>query len=98
LTYTPATSRTRRPIALLAILLPMICICGASGSVTAIGDQAERHATHQAGAPLHQELHSTHDFQRIPNGTRAHVIDVAKGGQWLNLSLPDGRTGWVTSR
>jgi endonuclease YncB( thermonuclease family) len=26
------------------------------------------------------------------------VIDVAKGGQWLKLSLPDGRTGWVTSR
>jgi endonuclease YncB( thermonuclease family) len=26
------------------------------------------------------------------------VIDIAKGGQWLKLSLPDGRTGWVTSR
>jgi endonuclease YncB( thermonuclease family) len=26
------------------------------------------------------------------------VIDVAKGGQWLKLSLPDGRTGWVSSR
>jgi micrococcal nuclease len=23
---------------------------------------------------------------------------VAKGGQWLKLSLSDGRTGWVTSR
>jgi hypothetical protein len=72
-TDTPATSRTRRPIALLVILLPMICICGASGSVTAIGDQGERHATHQAGVPLHQEPRGTHDFQRIPDGTRAHV-------------------------
>jgi micrococcal nuclease len=26
------------------------------------------------------------------------VIDTAQGGQWLKLSLPDGRTGWVTSR
>ena len=26
------------------------------------------------------------------------MIDVVKGGQWLKLSLPDGRTGWVTSR
>jgi endonuclease YncB( thermonuclease family) len=29
---------------------------------------------------------------------RAQVIDAAKDGQWLKLSLPDGRTGWVTSR
>ena len=26
------------------------------------------------------------------------MTDVAKGGQWLKLSLPDDRTGWVTSR
>jgi micrococcal nuclease len=64
----------------------------------AIGDQVELHATHQAGVPLHQEPRGTNDFQRIPDGTRAHVIEVAKGGQWLKLSLPDGRTGWVTSR
>jgi len=38
------------------------------------------------------------DFQRIPDGTQAQAIDVAKSGQWLKLSLPDGCTGWVTSR
>jgi hypothetical protein len=64
----------------------------------AIGDQVELHATHQAGVPLHQEPRGTHDFQRIPDGTRAQIIDVAKNGQWLKLSLTDGRTGWVTSR
>jgi micrococcal nuclease len=63
-----------------------------------VGDQVELHATHQAGVPFHQEPRGTNDFQRIPDGTRAHVIEVAKGGQWLKLSLPDGRTGWVTSR
>jgi hypothetical protein len=65
---------------------------------TAVGDQVELNATHQAGVPLHQEPRGTKDFQRIPDGTRAQVIDVAKGGQWLKLSLSDGRTGWVTSR
>jgi hypothetical protein len=50
---------------------------------TAVGGQVELNATHQAGVPLHQEPRSTNDFERIPDGTRAHVIDVAKGGQWL---------------
>jgi hypothetical protein len=62
------------------------------------GDHVEIKATHQAGILLHQESRSTHDFQRIPDGTEATVIDLGKGGQWLKLSLPDGRTGWVTSR
>ena len=63
-----------------------------------IGDQVVLQVTHPAGVPLHQEPRGTHDFQRIPDGTRAQVIDAAKDGQWLKLSLPDGRTGWVTSR
>lgn len=28
----------------------------------------------------------------------ATVIDVAQDGRWVQLSLPDGRTGWLTSR
>jgi len=63
-----------------------------------VGDQVEHKATHQAGVPLHQEPRGTNDFQRIPDGTRAQVIDLAKDGQWLKLSLPDGRTGWVSAR
>jgi hypothetical protein len=84
----------RTPL-LLTLLLSLVA--GFAFAAT-IGDQVELHATHQAGVPLHQEPRGTHDFQRIPDGTRAHVIDVAKNGQWLKLSLPDGRTGWVTSR
>jgi Bacterial SH3 domain len=64
----------------------------------AVGDQVELKATHQAGIPFHQEPRGTDSFQRIPDGTRAQVIEVVKNGQWLKLSLPDGRTGWVTSR
>jgi len=79
----------------LAILIPILCSAVFAATV---GDQVELKATHQAGVPLHQELHGTNDFQRIPDGTRARVIDIANNGQWLKLSLPDGRTGWVSSR
>ena len=75
-----------------------LCLAAGAAFATAIGDQVELKAANRAGVPLHQEPRGTNNFQRIPDGTRAHVIDVAKGGQWLKLSLPDGRTGWVTSR
>jgi Staphylococcal nuclease homologue len=64
----------------------------------AVGDQVELTATHQAGIPFHHAPRATPDFQRLPDGTRAHVIGVAQDGRWLKLSLSDGRTGWVTSR
>jgi micrococcal nuclease len=84
---------------LTSLLVTLSVLVAASlAFAAAVGDQVELKATHQAGVRLHQEPRGTHDFQRIPDGTRAHVIDVAKGGQWLKLSLPDGRTGWVTSR
>ncbi len=54
-------------------------------------------ATNQAGVPLHAEPRGTNDFQRVPDGTKATVIDVAQEGRWVQLSLPDGRTGWLTS-
>jgi micrococcal nuclease len=84
----------RTPL-LLALILSLVA---GLALAAAIGDQVELHATHQAGVPFHQAPRSTNNFQRIPNGTRAEVIDIAKEGQWLKLSLPDGRTGWVTSR
>jgi hypothetical protein len=71
--------RLRTPL-LLTLLLSLVA--GFAFAAT-VGDQVELHATHQAGVPLHQEPLGTHDFQRIPDGTRAHVIEVAKGGQWL---------------
>lgn len=84
-------------VTLLRCMVILLCMAGIT-SAAVVGDRVELKATHQAGVPLHQEPRGTNDFQRIPDGTRAHVIDLAKGGQWLKLSLPDGRTGWVTSR
>jgi hypothetical protein len=82
------------PLLCLVILLGMAEITGAA----VVGDHVELKATHQAGVPLHQEPHGTNDFQRVPDGTKATVREVAPDGRWLKLSLPDGRTGWVTSR
>jgi hypothetical protein len=96
----PLHHRAARNIPVLTPLLVTLALLFTVGMAfaTAIGDQVELHATYQAGIPFHQAPRGTNNFQRIPDGTRAHVIDVAKGGQWLKLSLPDGRTGWVTSR
>src|SRR5919106_1292636 len=46
----------------------------------------------------HRFWSHSNDFQRVPDGTKATVIEVAPDGRWLKLSLPDGRTGLVTSR
>ncbi len=92
--------RAARGIVSLAPLLVIVSVwlttsiaCAAS-----VGDQVELKANNRAGVPLHREPRGTHDFQRIPDGTRARVIEIAQGGQWLKLFLPDGRTGWVASR
>ena len=42
-----------------------------------VGDQVELQATHPSGIPLHQAPRGTNDFQRLPDGTEARVIDVA---------------------
>jgi micrococcal nuclease len=88
--------RTPLLMAVVVVLMPMLYAAGRTPA--AIGNQVELAAMHQAGVPLHQEPSGTRDFQRLPNGTRARVLDVAKHGQWLKLSLLDGRTGWVASR
>jgi hypothetical protein len=76
-------------------------MCWVAAGITfaaVVGDHVELNATHQAGVPLHREPRGTNDFQRVPDGTKATVLEVAPDGRWLKLSLPDGRTGWVTSR
>ena len=56
----------------LLCLMILCCTAGITVSAMVVGDQIELKATHQAGVPLHQELHATNDFQRIPDGTLAH--------------------------
>src|SRR5215475_7700903 len=89
-----------RPMHGLAPLLVTLSVFLAASIAfaAAVGDQVELMAMHQAGIPFHQEPRGTNSFHRLPDATRAQVIDAAKSGQWLKRSLPDGRTGWVTSR
>jgi endonuclease YncB( thermonuclease family) len=96
--HRPIRDAARYTSALTAILVAMSLFVVASMAVGAsIGDHVELKARNRAGVPLHQEPRGTHDFQRTPDGTKATVIEVAQDGRWLKLTLPDGRTGWVTS-
>jgi micrococcal nuclease len=93
----------RRGIRCRSCVTPLLCLVTllyAAGIIFAagVGDQVELKATHQAGVPLYAEPRGTHDFQRVPDGTKATVIELAQDGRWLKLALPDGHTGWVTSR
>jgi hypothetical protein len=76
----------------------IVSLVAGAAFAAAVGDQVELKAIHQAGVPVHKEPRGTNDFRRVPNGTKATVIDVASAGRWVKLALPDGRTGWVTSR
>jgi micrococcal nuclease len=78
------------------VILGLLLAAGMSFAA-AVGDQVELQARNRAGVPFHQEPRGTHDFQRLPDGTRATVIAVAQDGRWLKLTRADGRTGWVTS-
>jgi endonuclease YncB( thermonuclease family) len=88
--------RTRAFLTPFLVTLVVLLTVGIAFAAT-VGDQVELQARNRAGVPLHQEPRGTHDFKRIPDGTKATVIEVAQDGRWLRLTLPDGRTGWVTS-
>ena len=90
----PTRGLARHTRLLLTLVLLFTAI---SAFAAAIGDQVALHARIRAGVPLPQEPRGTHDFQCIPDGTRATVIEVAQDGRWLKVSLPDDRTGWVAS-
>jgi hypothetical protein len=94
---------SRRAVRCPSLAMSPLCLailfCAAGSTFPAVvGDQVELNAPHQAGVPLHNEPCGTNDFQRAPDGTRATVLEVAPESRWVKLSLPDGRTGWVTSR
>ena len=77
-----ACSRTarswRRVIPWLGIL--GLFLTASLAWTAAIGDQVVLQATHPAGVPLHQEPRGTHDFQRIPDGTRLAQSGRSAGG------------------
>jgi micrococcal nuclease len=95
-TRSQAVLGLRRVVPWLGIL--GLLLAASLAWAAAVGDQVTLQARIRAGIPLHQEPRGTNNFQRMPDGTRATVIEVAEDGRWLKLSLLDGRTGWVMSR
>jgi hypothetical protein len=64
----------------------------------AVGDRVELRATHPAGVPFHSAPGGSQRFERVPGGTVATVIGLDRGGSWLELRVPDERTGWISAR
>jgi hypothetical protein len=96
----PCIRRAARCTSSLTRLLVILSLFFAAGITfaAAVGDQVELKATHQAGVPFHKAPGGGQTFQRVPGGTVATVIDLARGGSWLQLRLADARTGWITTR
>jgi hypothetical protein len=70
----------RHPVRGLAVLTPLLLTLALlfPASLTlavAVGDQVELNGTHQSGIPLHKEPRGTNDFQRVPGGTKATVVN-----------------------
>jgi hypothetical protein len=75
----------RRAVRCPSCVTPLLCLtilfCAVGVTFAAVvGDHVELNATHQAGIPFHQEPCGTHDFQRVPDGTKATVREVAPAG------------------
>jgi hypothetical protein len=64
------------PLPVLSLFIPTSIAFAA-----AIGDHVELKATHQAGVPFHTAPGGTQQFQRVPSGTVATVIDLDRAGR-----------------
>jgi hypothetical protein len=88
------SSQIGRSLIVVAVLLLL-----ATSSWTqdaAVGSRGELKATNPLGVPLHRQARSSL-FGRAADGTIGTVIDLQNQNRWLNLTLPDGRTGWIVS-
>jgi hypothetical protein len=77
--------------------LPLLCTINRSNPYRRFTDIPLK-ATHQAGVPFLNAPGGTPTFQRVPTGTVATVMGLDRGGRWLQIRLPDQRTGWMAAR
>jgi hypothetical protein len=66
-----------RGLAVLTPLLLTLALLCTTSLTFAVGDQVELTARNRAGVPLHAEPRGTHDFQHVPDGTKATVRALA---------------------
>jgi endonuclease/exonuclease/phosphatase family metal-dependent hydrolase len=89
----------RGPSCLPSFLVTLSLLLAASlAFAAAIGDRVELKATQPSGVPVHNAPGGTPKFQRVPSSTIATVLDLARDGRWLQIRLPDQRTGWIAVR
>ena len=63
-----------------------------------IGDTIKLTASIPEGVPLHTRSENSFRGERVPDKTRATVVDMAHEGDWLRILLADGRERWVFKR
>jgi endonuclease/exonuclease/phosphatase family metal-dependent hydrolase len=77
-------------VAILLVLLPITCWA----LDVVVGNRIELKATNPLGVPLHR-LPRPSLVGRIADATVGTVVGLQNENHWLNVTLPDGRTGWV---
>ena len=83
----------RTAMAAMLIVLASIPVAGAQQ----VGDAIELNAEHADGVPLHAGPRPSMTG-RVADGSGAVVIGATADKHWLNVRLPDGRTGWIVPR
>jgi hypothetical protein len=86
-------SRVTPLLCLLILLFSAGITCAAT-----VGDQVELRATQRSSVPFHRAPGGSPKYQRLPTGTVGTVMELAREGRWLRISLPDTRTGWIAAR
>ncbi len=87
-------SQIGRSLAVLTVLLLLSTSCWALE--VAVGSRVELKATNPLGVPLHRQPRPSL-FGRVADRTVGTVIGLQNENRWLNLTLPDSRTGWVVA-
>jgi hypothetical protein len=96
----PAIRRAARCLMCITLLLLTLALLFTAdiARAAAVGDQVELKAAQPSGVPFHNAPGGSPTFQRLPSGTIATVLDLARDGRWLQVRLPDQRTGWMAVR
>ena len=67
-------------------------------AAVAVNDKITLRATNPAGVPVHKVPRGTNDFRRVPDKSKAIVLELIKNGRWLRLQFDDNTTGWITNK
>ena len=80
------------------VVLALCVLAPPSLWAQAVGDRIELKASHHLGVPLHSQVGGSPRFERVLHGAVAVVREIQQTGRWLQIDLPDMRSGWVSKR